>query len=115
MKKLIIYLTASILLLSSCSWKPEKEVVTVEKVIAPTIARDNPKISPVLSKLLKTTNFANHPPRGGIPAREKKNITAKIPANGVSFARPPQLYMFSESIFLCNKLITKNAPIFINA
>jgi len=28
----------SILLLSSCSWKPEKEVVTVEKVIAPTIA-----------------------------------------------------------------------------
>ena len=38
MKKLIIYLTASILLLSSCSWKPEKELVTVEKVIAPTIA-----------------------------------------------------------------------------
>ena len=38
MKKLIIYSTASILLLSSCSWKPEKEVVTVEKVIAPTIA-----------------------------------------------------------------------------
>ena len=38
MKKLILYLTASILLLSSCSWKPEKEVVTVEKVIAPTIA-----------------------------------------------------------------------------
>ena len=38
MKKLIIYLTASILLLSSCSWKPEKEVVTVEKVIVPTIA-----------------------------------------------------------------------------
>ena len=38
MKKLLIYLTASILLLSSCSWKPEKEVVTVEKVIAPTIA-----------------------------------------------------------------------------
>ena len=38
MKKLLIFLTASILLLSSCSWKPEKEVVTVEKVIAPTIA-----------------------------------------------------------------------------
>ena len=38
MKKLLTYLTASILLLSSCSWKPEKEVVTVEKVIAPTIA-----------------------------------------------------------------------------
>ena len=27
----------SILLLSSCSWKPEKEIVTVEKVISPTI------------------------------------------------------------------------------
>ena len=38
MKKLLICLTASILLLSSCSWKPEKEIVTVEKVIAPTIA-----------------------------------------------------------------------------
>ncbi len=38
MKKLLISLTASILLLSSCSWKPEKEIVTVEKVIAPTIA-----------------------------------------------------------------------------
>ncbi len=38
MKKLLTFLTASILLLSSCSWKPEKEVVTVEKVIAPTIA-----------------------------------------------------------------------------
>ena len=38
MKKLLTYLTASILLLSSCSWKPEKEVVTVEKVIEPTIA-----------------------------------------------------------------------------
>ena len=38
MKKLILYLTALILLLSSCSWKPEKEVVTVEKIIKPTIA-----------------------------------------------------------------------------
>ena len=38
MKKLIIYLTVLILLLSSCSWKPEKEIVTVEKVISPTIA-----------------------------------------------------------------------------
>ena len=28
----------SSLLLSSCSWKPEKEIVTVEKVIVPTIA-----------------------------------------------------------------------------
>ena len=38
MKKLLICLTVSILLLSSCSWKPEKEIVTVEKVISPTIA-----------------------------------------------------------------------------
>ena len=38
MNKLINYSLASILLLSSCSWKPEKEVVTVEKVITPTIA-----------------------------------------------------------------------------
>ena len=40
MNKLTNYLTASILLLvlSSCSWKPEKEIVTVEKVIVPTIA-----------------------------------------------------------------------------
>lgn len=28
----------STLLLSSCSWKPEKEIVTVEKVITPRIA-----------------------------------------------------------------------------
>ena len=38
MKKLLTCLTVSTLLLSSCSWKPEKEVVTVEKVITPTIA-----------------------------------------------------------------------------
>ena len=38
MKKLLTCLTALILLLSSCSWKPEKEIVTVEKVITPTIA-----------------------------------------------------------------------------
>ena len=38
MKKLLTYLTVSTLLLSSCSWKPEKEIVTVEKVIKPTIA-----------------------------------------------------------------------------
>ena len=37
MKKLLTCLTVSTLLLSSCSWKPEKEVVTVEKVITPTI------------------------------------------------------------------------------
>tara|TARA_B100000886_G_scaffold39381_1_gene24375 strand:+ start:281 stop:643 length:363 start_codon:yes stop_codon:yes gene_type:complete len=38
MKKLLTCLTVLILLLSSCSWKPEKEIVTVEKVITPTIA-----------------------------------------------------------------------------
>ena len=38
MKKLLTCLIVSTLLLSSCSWKPEKEIVTVEKVIAPTIA-----------------------------------------------------------------------------
>ena len=38
MKKFLTCLTVSILLLSSCSWKPEKEIVTVEKVITPTIA-----------------------------------------------------------------------------
>ena len=38
MKKLLTCLTVSTLLLSSCSWTPEKEVVTVEKVIKPTIA-----------------------------------------------------------------------------
>ena len=38
MKKLSICLAVSALLLSSCSWKPEKEIVTVEKVITPTIA-----------------------------------------------------------------------------
>ena len=38
MKKLLTCLMVSILLLSSCSWKPEKEIVTVEKVISPTIA-----------------------------------------------------------------------------
>ena len=38
MKKLLTCSMVSILLLSSCSWKPEKEIVTVEKVISPTIA-----------------------------------------------------------------------------
>ena len=38
MKKLLTCLTVSTLLLSSCSWKPEKEIVTIEKVITPTIA-----------------------------------------------------------------------------
>ncbi len=31
-------LLIALLLLSSCSWKPEKEIVTVEKIIKPTIA-----------------------------------------------------------------------------
>ena len=38
MKKLLTCSMVSTLLLSSCSWKPEKEIVTVEKVITPTIA-----------------------------------------------------------------------------
>ena len=38
MKKLLTCSMVSILLLSSCSWKPEKEIVTVEKVTSPTIA-----------------------------------------------------------------------------
>ena len=38
MNRLTKCLVASTLLLSSCSWKPEKEIVTVEKVITPTIA-----------------------------------------------------------------------------
>ena len=37
---------ASTLLLSSCSWKPEKEIVTVEKVITPTIATAQ-KVKPI--------------------------------------------------------------------
>ena len=38
MNKLTKCLVVSTLLLGSCSWRPEKEVVTVEKVITPTIA-----------------------------------------------------------------------------
>ena len=38
MNRLTKCLVVSTLLLSSCSWKPEKEIVTVEKVITPTIA-----------------------------------------------------------------------------
>ena len=37
-KFLICWSLLLLVSLSSCSWKPEKEVVTVEKVIAPTIA-----------------------------------------------------------------------------
>ena len=38
MKKLVLYLVPLAILLSSCSWKPEKEIVTVETIIKPTIA-----------------------------------------------------------------------------
>ena len=38
MNKLILYLVPLVILLSSCSWKPEKEIVTVETIDKPTIA-----------------------------------------------------------------------------
>ena len=38
MKKLVLYLVPVVILLSSCSWTPEKEIVTVETIIKPTIA-----------------------------------------------------------------------------
>ena len=38
MKKLVIFLVPLAILLSSCSWKPEKEIVTVETIVKPTIA-----------------------------------------------------------------------------
>ena len=38
MKKSILYLVPLAILLSSCSWKPEKEIVTVETIVKPTIA-----------------------------------------------------------------------------
>ena len=37
MNKLVLYLVPLAILLSSCSWKPEKEIVTVETIIKPTI------------------------------------------------------------------------------
>ena len=37
MKKSILYLVPLAILLSSCSWKPEKEIVTVETIVKPTI------------------------------------------------------------------------------
>ena len=37
MKKLIAFLAVSSLLLSSCSWKPEKEIVTKVEIYKPTI------------------------------------------------------------------------------
>ena len=38
MKKLIVFSILLSLLLSSCSWKPEKEIVTVDRIVKPTIA-----------------------------------------------------------------------------
>ena len=38
MKKSVIYLAPLVILLSSCSSKPEKEIVTVETIVKPTIA-----------------------------------------------------------------------------
>ena len=38
MKKLVLYLVPLVILLSSCSLTPEKEIVTVETIIKPTIA-----------------------------------------------------------------------------
>ena len=37
MNKLVVYLVPLAILLSSCSWKPEKEIVTVETIVKPTI------------------------------------------------------------------------------
>ena len=38
MNKLVLFLVPLAILLSSCSWKPEKEIVTVETIVKPTIA-----------------------------------------------------------------------------
>lgn len=38
MNKLVLYLVTLAILLSSCSWKPEKEVITVDRIVKPTIA-----------------------------------------------------------------------------
>ena len=38
MNKLVLYLVPLAILLSSWSWKPEKEIVTVETIVKPTIA-----------------------------------------------------------------------------
>ena len=38
MKKLVLFLVPLVILLSSCSSKPEKEIVTVETIVRPTIA-----------------------------------------------------------------------------
>ena len=49
MKKSVLYLAPLVILLSSCSWKPEKEIVTVEKIVKPTIALAL-KPSPIVMK-----------------------------------------------------------------
>ena len=38
MNKLVLFLVPLAILLRSCSWKPEKEIVTVETIVKPTIA-----------------------------------------------------------------------------
>ena len=38
MKKLVLFFVPLVILLSSCSSKPEKEIVTVETIVKPTIA-----------------------------------------------------------------------------
>ena len=38
MNKLVLFLVPLAILLSSCSWKPEREIVTVETIVKPTIA-----------------------------------------------------------------------------
>ena len=38
MKKFVLFLVPLVILLSSCSSKPEKEIVTVETIVKPTIA-----------------------------------------------------------------------------
>ena len=38
MKKLVLFLVPLVILLSSCSSKPEKEIVTVETIVKPSIA-----------------------------------------------------------------------------
>ena len=38
MNKLVLFLVPLVILLSSCSSKPEKEIVTVETIVKPTIA-----------------------------------------------------------------------------
>ena len=54
MNKLVLYLVPLAILLSSCSWKPEKEIVTVEKVITPTIAvAQKPKAIKMLDAAIK--------------------------------------------------------------